>query len=71
MDNDDLDRIMDKIELAVSRGVAAAMKAHVEELHIPLERRVNELQEKVTMWRGALLVITFLLTAALAYVARR
>ena len=66
MDAEDLlDRMQDKISIAVANGVAQAMKEHREQEHNPLwaelkdtGKTLKDLNLKVAAWGGGLTVAT-------------
>ena len=61
-----LDRMQDKVRLAVTEGVTAALKEHYKESHDPLDAKVEHLQERVAFWRGAIWVVGGGLSLAVA-----
>ncbi len=51
LDAEDLDRIGDKVKLAVHEGVTGAMDKHIEKVHEPLNKRVDKIGGKI-LWAG-------------------
>ena len=63
-----LDRMQDKVRLAVTEGVTAALRLHHDESHKPLEAKVEHMQERVAFWRGAIWVVGGGLSLAVAII---
>jgi hypothetical protein len=77
MDDIDLDRIGDKVKLAIREELAkirAEIKAefehHVEREHDPLCARVEQMRETFWKWSGGLAIVTFLIGIGVAVVVR-
>ena len=52
INENDLDRISDKVELAVIKAIDSAMEKHCAERHSGLEKKVENLNSKVLLASG-------------------
>lgn len=66
LDDNDLDRITDKLKIAV----LDVMKEHMETVHEKLYERINRLERAITFWRGAMFVFGGIFAFVLALVER-